>query len=236
VTALLTLAALAIAVSAVRREFFPTASAQRVAAESGPTFVDGWEKLTSVGIHTGARDAPIKIIEFTDLECPFCRVFHHSLRAIGDKYGATVAHVFIHYPIATHRFARPAARAAECANDQGRFSSFIDVVFNKQDSLGLKTWTSYAQEAGLLDTVRFVSCIAHTATIPRIESGRLVGEQVGVQGTPTVIVNGWRLPGTPSDSQLVRVIEDILAGKKPTTTASPDLYRGLESGSRLRTR
>lgn len=163
-SAILTLAAVAVATALVRREFFPDPG--RLSAPNyALTFVPGWEKLLVAGIQSGKADAPIKLIEFTDLECPFCRQFHTTVRAAQRKYANRVSHVFVHYPIAGHRFARLAARASECANDQGDFTTFIDVVFAKQDSLGLKPWAEYAREGGVSDSARFARCIADTSVV-----------------------------------------------------------------------
>ena len=131
------------------------------------------------------------------------------VRRAEKKYGDRVSHTFIHYPVLSHRFALSAGRAAECANNQDKFAAFVDVIFAKQDSLGLKTWIEYAREAGVSDTARFSSCSLDTAPIRRVETGRQLGERNRLTGTPTVIVNGWRLPGTPSEARLFSLIDSV---------------------------
>jgi hypothetical protein len=76
----------------------------------------------------------------------------HAVRA---RYPKDVGLFFVHFPLPMHRFARPAARATECAGLQGKFGQMVDAVYNKQDSLGLKSWSDYGRDAGVADTVAF---------------------------------------------------------------------------------
>jgi len=165
------------------------------------------------GVMVGDSAARVKIIEFSDLECPVCRRFQQTVRVVQAKYPKDVAVVFVHFPLPMHRFARPAARAGECAGNQ--FAAFVNLVYRKQDSLGLKPWTSYATEAGIRDTVPFAACVHATDPVPRIESGVALGLRMGIRGTPTIIVNGWRLQATPSEEELMRTVDALIAGKEP---------------------
>ena len=212
----LTLAAVAIAATLVRREFFPRTQVASVAAEAkAPEFLPGWTDLLDGGVFVGDREAPVKVVEFMDLECPYCRKFNASVRALRQKYGSKVAVIVVHYPLDMHRFAHPAARAAECANDHGRFESFFNLVYEKQDSLGLKSWASYASEAGVRDTAAFTRCASATAAVPRIDTGLTLAKKIAADATPTVIVNGWRYFMPPNDAELERVVATLLAGKTP---------------------
>jgi protein-disulfide isomerase len=211
---LLMVAGGAVAVSVVHREFFqapPPLLSFGPAAP--PAYVNDWQKLLPTGVLIGDSAARIKIVEFGDFECPFCKKFHAAYSGLQKEYGNDVALVFVHYPLSIHRFARPAARAAECAGAQGSFTRFYDALFDKQDSLGLKPWTSYAIEAGVRDTLAFVRCASDTITVARVEAGRALGEKIGVQATPTVIVNGWRLGWVPYDT-LGKLVASLVT-KKP---------------------
>ena len=111
-----------------------------------------------------------------------------------------IALVFVHFPLSMHRFATPAARAAKCARVENRFPKLVEALFNKQDSLGLKTWVSYGIEAGIIDTAAFAQCAASKANFSPIEAGIALGKRLQVTRTPTVIVNGWRFASPPYDS------------------------------------
>src|SRR5262245_61999730 len=79
------------------------------------SFVENWSDLLDSGTQIGLSSASVKIIEFSDFECPFCARFGNALRDVRAKYPNDIAVVYVHFPIPTHRFAIPAARAAECA-------------------------------------------------------------------------------------------------------------------------
>lgn len=180
-----------------------------------PTFVPNWEDIEAEGVMQGNGAAKVRIVEFSDLECPFCMRFHATRTSLKRRYGDLVSSSFVHFPLPSHRFARPAARAAECAAVVGRFDGFIARVFEKQDSLGLKSWGSFARAAGIEDTARFVQCSQDTALVVRVERGRALGEALGLKGTPTVLVNGWRLPEPPDSVTLFAMAERILEGREP---------------------
>lgn len=213
----LTIATVVIAGILVHREFFAR-SANSLVLSTGPSepeYIANWAEFLPSGILVGEDTAQVKVVVFSDLECPFCSRFHQTFRRAQQRFGKSVALVFLHYPLAGHRFAKPAARAAECALPEGRFGELLDVIFAKQDSLGLKSWASYADEASIADTLGFARCASDTARVARIDAGQSLGNAIPIPGTPTVIVNGWHLPGTPSDSLLSSTIEALMAGRSP---------------------
>lgn len=163
----------------------------------------------------GPSNARVKVIAFTDLECPFCARFNDALHAARSVFPNDVAYVLIHSPLPIHRFAEAAARAVECADQPGKFVEMVDVVFDERDSLGLIPWPVLGQRAGIQDTSAFAKCISSTAPAEPIRSGVLLARKFGVTGTPTVILNGWRYGIPPSDTELVRAARDILGGRPP---------------------
>lgn len=212
VSVLLTIGVLAIAAALVRREF--------VRSDSHPSreelaYIDGWERILPNATVIGEADAPIKLIEFSDLECPYCREFHDVVRTVRSEFGEQLAHVFVHYPIPQHRFALPAAEAADCAAKQSKFEDFVDAVYRHQDSLGIRTWLAYAKDAQISDTLAFDRCMADTTVSPRVLQGRGIGAELRITATPTVIINGWRFTMTPNAAESRSVIKDIIEGRKP---------------------
>ena len=215
-TATLVVAAVAVGAASVHREFLrPAPRNPAAAADNRVTYDEGWYGYLRHGVVIGDSSAPIKVIEFLDFECPFCRQLHGRLSVLRTRFRDTVAVVLVHFPLRQHRFALPAAHAAECAAEQNRFAGFADVLFTKQDSLGLKSWGEYAVEARLPDVARFERCNRAPTSSPRIDSGLAAGSRAGVRGTPTVLVNGWRLPGTPDSATLNNAVVSVLAGRAP---------------------
>lgn len=213
--AIIAVAVLALAAVAVRREAAVADTAlPRVDGAAPPTTESNWHEILDAGMVLGDRNAPVHLAIFDDLECPFCKRFHEAVMpAISARYGDTVATVLIHFPIARHRFAARAAQALECADRSGRAGEFLTIVFSKQDSLGLIGWGTLARWAGISDTLRFIRCTHGEEQPARIASGLVLGRKIGIEGTPTVLVNGLRFGTPPSVEKLTRIIDSILSSR-----------------------
>jgi len=92
--------------------------------------------------------------------------------------------------------------------------SWLDAVLKKQDSIGLRSWGEFAVEAGIPDTASISRCARNPSPVLRIDSGLVLGERLGVNGTPTVFVNGWRMPGLPTREALVEKIYEVAGTRK----------------------
>ena len=161
-----------------------------------------WRDL-AVGQRIGPAQAAVTIVEFSDFQCPFCRTLAHSLSELRKRYPDRVAIVFRHYPLEkVHPFARGAALAAECAGQQGAFAPYHDLLFALQDSLGHISWDTYARRAGVKNITQFADCVKNARLAERVDGDVRVGEAIGVQGTPTILINDRRLSGAPSPGLL----------------------------------
>lgn len=212
-SALLTFSACVIAIVMARQEFFAdklSAAARSVSAS--PVFRSEWRTWLPSGHTIGRTAAPLQIVVFSDFECPFCAKFANRWKGLQRRYGDSISMTFLHYPLSIHRFAVPAARAAECAADQGRFQEFHDLLFLKQDSLGLKSWGSYAEDASIPQPQDFLNCTLAQASNDRVERGKAIGKAIQVKGTPTVVINGWIYPRTPDDSTIERLFRTAARG------------------------
>jgi hypothetical protein len=149
-TGLLVVCAVALTGVALRREFSPTAGATAAVPVGSPERVRNWTDIVDAGIGFGPESADVHIVEFADLECPFCRRFHELLRRVESQYPNDVRWTWVHYPLTTHRFARPAAEAAECADAAGRFRTFVDAVLRTRTHLGFEAgWRSPGTQGSL---------------------------------------------------------------------------------------
>lgn len=208
-TVLIAIAALTVTVNAVRRDS-PQQSIASAGVISTPIFDSTWQKYVPVGVSVGDSSAQTTVVVFSDFECPFCRKFHEQFMRVRAKDPGGVRLVFVHYPLTAHRLARPTARAAECADRAGRFLEFSTVAFAHQDSLGIIPWGSFAVEAGVPDTAKFVACARGSEPLSRVDAGVALGKQLQISGTPTVLINGWRYPVAPYESleSEIRSIQD----------------------------
>ena len=142
----------------------------------------------------GNPNAPVKIVEFSDLECPFCKVFHATMRQIIQTYGDKVAWIYRQFPIPQlHPKAPHEAQAAECVAKLGgndKFWAFIDKVFEitpSNNGLDPAQLPKIAGDIGL-DVTQFNSCLASTYGQDRIQNDTADAGNSGARGTPYAIV------------------------------------------------
>jgi protein-disulfide isomerase len=109
-----------------------------------------------------------------------------------------------------HKNAYAAARASECAGEQGRFAAFHDLIFKKQDSLGIKPYSEYAAEAGVPSVSAFDACNSKVDKVSAIETDLAMARRLGLHATPTIMVNDKRFPTNPTTDELVALIEKEL--------------------------
>ncbi len=211
-SAVLAVAALSIGAAEVHREFsrHPDGGERRRSE-----YVSDWRAMLPKSRILGNPNSPITVIEFTDFQCPYCRRFNATLASLRAKYPGTIATALVQFPLPIHQQAEPAARVIECAATAGRLADAVDFVFAQQDSLGKKPWTWFAAGAGVADTVRFARCMQDSGAVRSVRAGRALGERAGVNATPTVLLNGWRYGTTPSDTELVRAVGDLMDGRRP---------------------
>ena len=87
--------------------------------------------------------------------------------------------------------------------------------YAKQDSIGLKSWVDYAQEAKLDDIALFARCVSQTTPVRRVQEGIDLAERLDLKGTPSIIINGWLLGGPPSESELEAMIARTIREGSP---------------------
>ncbi|MBI2482220.1 MAG: DsbA family protein [Candidatus Vogelbacteria bacterium] len=180
------------------------------------------DPVTSVDHLRGDINAPVKIVEYSDLECPFCKRFHNTMKEVVAKYdGKQVAWVYRHYPIdSLHRKARNEAAASECAAEQGgeeAFWQFIDRVFEVtpgNDGLDPAELPKIADELKL-DVVKFEICLKSGQFDTKIEASVQSALKAGAQGTPYPIVLGPNgqintLPGAVPLIDVTTAIDKLL--------------------------
>jgi protein-disulfide isomerase len=209
VSVTLALAALAIAGSVVVKTFFlaPIALEQGETRAKTAMADSDWSEAIRLGLRVfGDSTASVTVVQFTDLECPACRAFDNVLHTVLAGGRQDVQVLLVHFPLTMHRFAKPAARARECAHQEGAADRFTSTVFTNQDSLGLIAWTELAHRAGIGDTELIGRCAIDPAPVRRIEESVALGQRIGVRGTPTVFINGWRF-GVPSPEELEKSLD-----------------------------
>ena len=142
----------------------------------------------------GPQEAPITLVEYGDLECPYCNQAEPVVRRLLQDYG-DMRYVWRHLPLDdVHPHARLAAEATEAADEQGAFWEMHDLLFEHQDALRKADLLRYAEELGL-DVERFKESLVSREFAGRVESDVDSADLSGVSGTPTFFVNGRRHHG-----------------------------------------
>jgi protein-disulfide isomerase len=138
----------------------------------------------------GSENAPVTIIEFTDLQCPYCARFaRDTWPRVRKEYVDTgrVRFATRDLPLPFHAFAVPAAVAARCAGAQGKYWEYREAVFAVQSRLGSEPYAALATELGL-DPARFASCRADPATLQSVKDDAALAAAQGITGTPSFVI------------------------------------------------
>jgi protein-disulfide isomerase len=138
----------------------------------------------------GNEDAAITIVEYSDIECPFCGRFHTTMQQVMDTYGDDVRWVYRHFPLESiHPNARPAAIAAECAAEQGKFWDFVDLAIARQSALSGQL-EQIARDVQVSDIAAFNDCIADGRYNDVVSQDARDAQAAGGRGTPYSILIG----------------------------------------------
>lgn len=150
------------------------------------------------GPSRGDVNAPVTVVEFTDFQCPACAAMHPVLEEVLKFYGNRVRFVIRHFPLTMHANARKAAEAASAAHAQGKFFEYIAVLFQHQDALDIASLKKYAAELGL-DRARFDAALDKGVYAAEVQRDITDGESYGIEGTPTIFINGVALRELSAD-------------------------------------
>jgi protein-disulfide isomerase len=188
---LLVLCAVILTGLALRREFF--------APEPQPKrqLVSDWPRYAAHGQRIGGTGLPVTVVVFSDFQCPACRLLADNLETVRKKHPRQIGVVYRHYPLPNHPHAASAARASECAGRQGRFEAYHNALFQEQTSIGDTSWIRFAMRAQVPDSAAFSECMGDSRMSAAVERDLRDAEQLGVMGTPTLLINGVRLDGAP---------------------------------------
>jgi protein-disulfide isomerase len=150
-------------------------------------------KISATDIKIGPDDAKVKVIEFSDFQCPYCKAFQPTIDQALKEYGDKIQFVFKEFPLSNiHPQANSGALAAECANEQGKFIAYADKLFASQSdwttSTDTKKMKTYAVLLGM-NANQFNTCLDSKKYQSKIDADQAEGQSFGISGTPDVFVN-----------------------------------------------
>jgi len=183
----------------------------------------------------GNPDAMIVMVEYSDLECPFCKTFHKTMQTIMSQYGkdGNVAWVYRHFPLDIHPKAPKEAEATECANELGgneKFWAYVDKIFEitpSNNQLDPARLQEIAENVGLSKN-RFETCLNGGKYAEKVKNDYNDGIKAGVSGTPnTVLVLANAV--TPAVEKRLSEINQTILNQLPP--GSPNAI-AMDSGKR----
>jgi protein-disulfide isomerase len=168
-------------------------------------------KVTDDDHFRGNKNAPVVIVEFSDIQCSYCSRFHQSMKQLVANYPNDIKWVFKHFPLdAMHPFARKAAEATECASDQGKFWELLDKYYDNQGQLSEAYIKQAAKEVGLEEKA-FNDCFDHGKYAKKVEENFAYGKTLGVRGTPGNFLNGIAVSGAVPYADLESMLAEELS-------------------------
>jgi protein-disulfide isomerase len=138
----------------------------------------------------GDAAAPVRIVEYTDLQCPYCARFaRETFPVLRERYIVTgkVRFETVDLPLPMHPYAIPAAVAARCAGQQGRYWEYRERLFDEQNLLGNEPYAQFAADLHL-DPVRFAACREDPAQLREVRLEAAGAESLGINSTPTLLI------------------------------------------------
>ena len=185
------------------------------------------------GHQRGPDAAPVTIVAWGDFECPFCARMAPVLDHVRQKYGDDVRIVYRHLAMAMHPQAALAAEAGVAAAEQGKFWAFHDLVFGQPGRLARPDLEQLAEAAGL-ELPRFRAALDDRRHRDAVAAESADALALGVEGTPTLFVNGQPVSGSRDRAALEKLVESHLARARATAARglpARDLYAVLMSGA-----
>jgi protein-disulfide isomerase len=172
----------------------------------------------------GREDAPVAMVEFSDLQCPYCatyalQTFPQLKRAYIDT--GKVHYAAVSFPLPMHAYAFPAAVAARCAGAQGKFWQFRDAIFADQAQLAFDPYDALAGKLGL-DVAKFKSCRRDIRQDSYVREDLAMARRDGITSTPSFMIGrvvdgelqAETMSGAKSFEEFSAVIDKILAAGK----------------------
>lgn len=174
----------------------------------------------------GNKDAKVSIIEFSDFQCPYCKLFYQALDQLvkQDEYKNKVKVSFKNLPLSFHPRANDAALAVECSGEQGKFWDMYNTLFSKQDDWKSTTnkdkFKTYAAQLKL-DTAKFNKCIDNAETQADIDADKNLAKDFNISGTPAIFINDEFVSGAIKYDELKAKIDSLLGNKPAAAPVAP---------------
>lgn len=197
-------------------------NAQPAAGQANPTVAAAitFRDVNEEDHIRGPENAKVTLLEYSDIECPFCKRFHPTVQQIMEEYPSDVRWVYRHFPLESiHPNARISANAVECADDQGKFWELADYLFENTTTgaeLAEDQLPIHARAAGVPNIAAFTECLASRTYDSVVAADLVDAGTAGGRGTPYTILigpDGQKVPvsGAQSFESVKAQIDTLLA-------------------------
>lgn len=184
-----------------------------------PVLADEVKTIPSSLFTEGPSDAAVVISEFSDFQCPYCSQCATDMHTLRKEFPNDVRVEFHHFPLAMHKDALPAARAAVAAGMQGQFWPMHDILFKNAKGLNEGLYQRVAGDLGM-DVAAFMEALRSPEVVAEVQADMDLGKSLGVTGTPSLFLNGRRINKRKLED-LRPVIQEEIARVKAERTKNP---------------
>lgn len=171
----------------------------------------------------GQSTTGVKLVVFGDYQCPYCTLYHPTIKQVTEEYGDKISVQFVNFPLPSlHQNAFAAARAAEAADKQGKFWEMYDLIYTNSDPNGANGWVSskspstffnqYAAQLKL-NMDQFKKDYASSAVNDAINADMSKGNKLGIEGTPAFLVNGKKVTIQNTVEDFKKVLDEAIKNK-----------------------
>lgn len=187
-------------------------SLQQTPSSNGDLVIDNI--ITSEDWIKGSRDAKVTLIEYSDFQCPACAYFSPVLNQLSEEFGNDLALVYRHFPLPSHKNAKPMAMIAEAAGKQNKFWEMHEIIFTNQNKWSnssdvTEIGLDYAKQIGL-DVERFEKDLNSSELKKEINRIINANSKLGISYTPSFFLNGKLIPNPRSYGDFKEVIAQAL--------------------------
>jgi protein-disulfide isomerase len=168
----------------------------------------------------GPAEAPVKVIEFADYECPYCAKVHPFVLKLHEEFPNEVGIYYKDMPLPMHSRAQKAAEAARCAREENKFWEYHDKLFSER-KLEPEQLRQFARDLKM-DESKFEKCLDTGAQAGAVKKDLTEGQQLGLTGTPSFFINGRFVSGAVDYPTLRDIVRQqvTLAKSGPATAAA----------------
>ena len=159
----------------------------------------------------GSKSAKVTLVEFADYQCPHCKATAPEVKKLADKYKDKLRVVYIDFAFNPSGISKTIAQGAYCVGekDKDKFWDYNRIAFEKQPNVDKETPFAIAKELKV-NAEDLKACIDSKAAVDYVNSGKVEGEKVGVNGTPALFLNGKRYLGSHQFEDLKKAIDELM--------------------------